>query len=220
MKKIIVYGAGAYAKVFYAEVKRTKEMEIVAFTIDNEYIKNSKMLFDIPVVPFEECDNLFPPEKYEMIVLCGYTKMRNREKMFKKAKEKGYVLSNYVSPDAYIEDEVIMGENNIIFSNAFVGYGGIMGDGNIIRQNVYLGHNFQIGDHNIISSGVTIGGNLRMRNLSFIALGVTIVDSGNIGNECLIGGGSVVVKPTLEYSKYYGNPAKLISKHYETGVVV
>lgn len=220
MKKIVVYGAGAYAKVFYNEVRRTNALEIAAFTIDNAYIGDCKTLFGLPILPFEDCVHYFPPEEYDMIVLCGYTKMRDRKIMFDKAKEKGYFLSNYISPDAYMEENITMGENNIIFSNAFVGYGGTMGDGNVIRQNVYLGHNFQIGDHNIISSGVTIGGNLKMRNLSFIALGVTIVDSGNIGNECLIGAGSVVVKPVLEYSKYYGNPAKLISKHYETGVIV
>lgn len=220
MKKVLIYGAGAYAKVFYNEVKRTQSLEIVAFVVDENYIGKEKMLYDVPVISFDDCVKHYPPTKYEMIVLCGYTKMRNRKKMFEKAKAASYILANYISPDAYIEKDIVMGENNIIFSNTFVGYGGIMGDGNIIRQNVYLGHNFQMGNHNIISSGVTVGGNLKMKNLSFVALGVTIVDSGDLGDECLIGAGSVVVKPVLEYSKYYGNPARLISKHYDTGVIV
>lgn len=220
MKKVLVYGAGAYAKVFYNEVKRTKTLEIAAFIVDKDYMNEKKVLFDLPVISFDDCVYWYPPSEYEMIVLCGYTRMRSRKEMFDKAKNKGYSLANYVSPDAYLENNIVMGENNIIFSNAFIGYGGSMGDGNIIRQNVYLGHNFKIGDHNIISSGVTIGGNLKMKDLSFIALGVTIVDSGCLGNECLVGAGSVVVKPVLEYSKYYGNPARLVNRHFDTGVIV
>lgn len=220
MKKILVYGAGAYAKVFYHEVKRTKMMEIVSFIVDKEFLGSEGNLFGVPVISWDECIEKYPCEDWDMLVLCGYSKMRMRKVMFDKAKEKGYQLINYISPDAYVEDNVIMGENNIIFSNAYVGYGGIMGDGNIVSQNAYLGHSFKMGNHNIIAAGVTIGGNLIMGDLSFIALGVTIVDSGRLGTECLIGAGGVVVKPIQDYGKYYGNPARLISRHDETGVVI
>ncbi len=220
MKKIIVYGAGAYANVFYYEVKRTNIMEIVAFAVDSNYIQAQKDFLGIPLICFENCEVLYPPEEYDMMVLCGYTRMRDRKAMFDKAKAKGYKLCNYISPDAYVEEGVQLGENNIIFSNAFIGHHGKMGDGNIVRQNVYLGHQFNLGNHIIISSGCTIGGNCKIGDMSFIALGAVVIDSISIGYECLIGAASNVVKNIDAFSKCVGNPARVIGNFEETGVVV
>lgn len=220
MKKVVVYGAGAYANVFYYEVMRTKAIEIVAFAVDKKYRNEKDKHFDLPLIDFEECEKIYSPNQYDMIVMCGYTKMRDRRAMFERAKEKGYTLLNYVSPDAYVECGVEMGENNVIFSNAFVGANGKMGDGNIVRQNVYLGHEFCLGNHIIISSGCTLGGYCHIGDMSFIGLGVTAIDSIDIGKECLIGAASNVVKNIDNYAKALGNPVKIIDYHEETGVLI
>ena len=157
MKKVILYGAGAYADVFFHEAERYGIVDIVAFTVDEEYISTGKK-YGLPVVPFERVEALYPPSHYAMLVLCGYSVMRKRKIMYDRAKKKGYELLNYLSPGAVLEDGIQMGENNIIMSNSVVGFGGIMGSNNIIRQNVYLGHEFNMGNHIIISPGCSLGG--------------------------------------------------------------
>lgn len=219
MKKIIIYGAGSYGKQFFYEADRYGRVDIEAFTMDMEYITNFNEC-GLPVVPFEEVEQIYPPEKYDMIVLCGYLVMRNRLVMYIKAKEKGYALINYISPHAFLENEIIMGENNIIMTDTVIGYDGIMGNDNIICPKVYLGHEFKMKDHSIISAGCVLGGNCTIGNLVFIGIGVTARDHITYGDECLVGMGSNVVKNVESYSTVYGNPAKILNYHRETGVLM
>ncbi|MBR3722616.1 MAG: NeuD/PglB/VioB family sugar acetyltransferase [Selenomonadaceae bacterium] len=220
MKQLVIYGAGAFADVFFYEVQQTKQAEIVAFAVDEEFMNGDNTHQGLPLVSFEKCDNIYSPKSYDMLVLCGYTKMRKREEMFNKAKNKGYSLPNYLSKNAVIEGGTVFGENNIVLSNVVLGHDGIMGDGNIIRQNTYIGHQFDIKSHTIVSAGVTIGGNCEVGSMTFIGLAATILNSKKVGNECLIGAGAVVTKDVEDYSKCIGSPARVCGSFRETGVIL
>lgn len=219
MKKVIIYGAGAYAQLFYCNAAKEGVIDVVAFTVDQDYIKE-KSLYGLPIIPFENVALVYPPEEYDMIVLCGYNRMRNRTIMYNKAKEKGYTLINYISPKAIIETEIEMGDNNIIMANSTVGYGGKMGSGNVIRQNVYLGHEFVMHNHSIISCGCNLGGRATIEDMVFIGIGVSAKGYITYGKESLIGVGSVVVKDIEPYSINYGNPAKPHGYNRQDGVIV
>lgn len=219
MKKVIIYGAGAYGKLFFYEADRYGAIDIEAFTVDADYIRNEKEC-GLPVVPFEEVEKIYPQSEFDMLVVCGYSVMRNRKKMYDKAIEKGYTLINYVSPHAMLENEIEMGNNNIIMANTIVGFDGKMGNGNIIRQNVYLGHEFHMGNHSIISTGCILGGCSKIEDLVFLGIGVTARGYVTYGAESLVGVGSNVIKDVEPYSTCCGNPAKVLSYHKETGVIV
>lgn len=219
MKKVVIYGAGPYGKLFFAEAERWGAIDIVGFTVDSAYLIENTV-FGLPVVPFEEVEKIYPKEEYDMLVVCGYTRMRNRKEMYDKAKAKGYTLINYISPGAFLENEPEMGDNNVIFTGATIGHNGKMGSGNIIGQNVYLGHDFELQNHIIISVGCVIGGFSKIGSLSFFGFNVTAGGFKKFGEECLVGAGSVVVKDIEPYSKSYGNPARHASYHKETGVII
>lgn len=219
MKKVVIYGAGAYGKLFFCEADRYGAIDIVAFTVDEEYLISEKE-FGIPVVPFEMVESIYPPEEYDMIVLCGYTIMRNRPIMYNKAKAKGYQLINYISPKAMLETDIKMGDNNIIMANAIVGYDCVLGNDNVIRQGVYLGHESKVHNHSIISTGCLLGGRSTVEDMVFFGIGVTARGYITYGKESLIGVGSNVTKNVEPYATCCGNPAKTISYHEDTGVIV
>ena len=218
MKKLIVYGAGCYGEIFYHEVCMYNSVEIVAFTVNQAYLDTPEFC-GLPVVPFEEVKKVFPPEEYDMVVLTSPKKIRTRKDMYVKAKELGYNLANYVSPRAIIEPGVIMGDNNIIFSDAFIGHHAILGNDNIIRQKVYLGHQSEMKDHNIIVANCTLGGRSKIGSLSFFGLGMVGRDCVSYGDEAFVGLGSVVTKDVEDYATVVGCPAKVVSYHKETGIV-
>lgn len=219
MKKIIIYGAGPYGKIFFSDVQRYGAIDVVGFTVDKIYLKE-KNIEGLSVIPFEDVEKMYPPDQYDMIVVCGYSKMRNRKKMYDKAKAKGYKLRNYISPGAYLENKIEMGDNNIILSGSDVGYDGKMGSNNIINQNVYLAHEFVMGSHNILSYGCIIGGYSRIKDLSFFGFAATASGYKSFGKECLVGMRSVVTRDVEDYATVYGAPAKVVSYHRETGVVI
>lgn len=219
-KKVIVYGNTILSKMLYYDALKHPDFTIAAFTVDKAYLQADEFL-GLPQVDFANCLELYPAEEYDMIaILGGYTCMRNREKMYFNAKDKGYKLRNYISPSCDITPDISMGENNLIFGQTHIGTGGIMGSNNIIRQQVYLGHDFMMGNNNFIGAGSRIGGNCIINNTCYVGLGVTIINNTLIAEETLIGAGSVVIRHTEPYSKNVGNPSRIIGYHVEEGIMM
>lgn len=218
MNRVIVYGTGSYSEIFYHEACLFGAIEIVAFTVDRAYLDSTEFC-GLPVVPFEQVKMLFPPEEFEMMVVTSPKRLRTRMDMYLKAKGLGYHLANYVSPRAILEPGVQMGDNNIIFADAFIGHHSVLGNDNIIRQKVYLGHQSEMKDHNIIVAGCTLGGLSRIGNLSFFGLGMVGRDRILYGDEAFVGLGSVVTKNVEDFATVIGCPAKTVSYHQDTGIV-
>ena len=79
-KKTIIYGNGEFAHHVHQNIIDQGELEISAFTADRAFIKE-RTLRGLPVVDFEEVENLSPGE-FSMLVVIAYWRMRNREVMF------------------------------------------------------------------------------------------------------------------------------------------
>lgn len=217
-KKVIIYGSETLSKMLFYDAIGNNNFIIAAFTVDNDYLQGHELL-GLPLVSFQEIHDLFPPDEYDMLALFnGYSRMRDREKMYLKAKSTGYKLRNYISVRADIAPEIIMGDNNVIMGTTHIGFGGTMGNNNLIRQNVYLGHEFKLGNNNIITAGCNIGGHSEIENNCYIGLGVTVINHIKIEDESLIGAGSVVIRDTEPYSKNVGNPSHIIGYHQDEGV--
>lgn len=218
MKKVVVYGNTILSKMLFYDAVGNINFETVCFTVDKEYLQSTEFL-GLPQLDFKNIEKTYPADEYDMIaVLGGYRCMRNREKMFLKAKGKGYYLRNYISPKADFSPEINLGENNIVMAQSHIGIGGSMGNNNIIRQNVYLGHHFHLGNNNFIGAGCNIGGNCIIKNTCYIGLGATIINNITIENETLIGAGSVVIRNTKPFSSNVGNPTRTIGYHKEEGI--
>ena len=220
-QKLLIYGAGTYGKIVYHDIRQfgQDQFDVAAFVMDKKYMKNDS-IYGIPLIPFESVHELYPSDEYKMLICCGYSVMRNRKEMYDKAHKKGYCSPNYISSKAILETVPAMGDNNIILANAVVGYDGIMGSDNIIFQNTWLGHEFTIGNHSIIGFGSSIGGRANIGDLSYISIGVTATGRVTFGNECLCGVGSNIINDVEPYSTVVGNPARVISYHSETGIVI
>src|SRR3974377_1441639 len=138
-RKLIIYGNGLYARIILQYIAREGILELVAFTADSQFIKEDTFC-GLPVVPFETVDRVYPPAEFAMLVVIGFSRMRNREIMFQKAKRKGYGLENHISSKAMHYGDLKMGENNIIGDGVCLGPFVRIGDNNYISSNTYIGH--------------------------------------------------------------------------------
>lgn len=211
MAKIVVFGHGQMAELADFYLTHDSIHEIVAFTVDEQYLPGERYL-GRPIVPFERVEELYPPDDFDMFVAVGYTGLNElRAKKYHEAKKKGYSLISYISSKtsywgSEIGDNCFIFENNAIMAFCKIGNNVMSWIGSI------LAHHATIGDHTTITSHVAIGGNVTIEPYCFFGLNSTVRNDLIIREGCIIATGANVVKDTEPYGVYMGNPAQLHKK--------
>ena len=88
-KKIVIFGYGTFTEIILQYLTDDSEYEVVAFTLDDRYIKEDTYL-GLPMVPFSKIEETYPPKDYFMYVGLSYTNLNHlREYRYHEAKSKG-----------------------------------------------------------------------------------------------------------------------------------
>jgi len=141
----------------------------VAFTVNKEYITNP-IFQNLPVVPFEELEEKYPPKNYKLF--------------------------------APIADNNLILEDNTLQPFTPIGNNVVLWSGN------HIGHHSTIDDTVFFTSHVVMSGHCHIKKGSFVGVNACIRDGVTIGENCIIGMGSVVTKNTDNNGTYIGSPAK------------
>ena len=212
-KKVIIYGTGNMAKLLYSDYVLNPSFEIACFIAEEKYIPESEKMFGYPVFSCEKVIEVFPKETCDILVADGRTsKMKGRVDTFERVKALGYKITNHVNPTANIEPGIIMGENNLIFAQAHLGFDGKLGSNNIIRQQAYIGHEFTIGDYNTFRPGCRVASRCEIEDYCHFGLGSVMIEETRVAEGTYIGAGAVVIRDTEPYTTNVGNPSRVIKR--------
>ncbi len=211
MRKVILFGSGAVAHTTYHDLSLcSSEYEVVAFAVDADYLQET-ILFGLPVVPFGDVQVTFPPEQFDMLVAVGYTATnRLRAERYLQAKEKGYRLVNFVSPNTVIYPGLEIGDNCHISHNCTIFQGVRIGNDVTVGANSVIGHDVIIHDHCFLASGVAIAGSVTVGPYCFLGTNATLRNRIRVESECVIGAGAVVLEDTDKCSVYLGQCAQVL----------
>jgi len=101
-----------------------------------------------------------------------------------------------------IGNDVVIGSNCTVEKPA-LGYT-LIHDNVKIDDLIQIGHNHNIGENTIITTGFKAEGNVKIGANSFIGMGVTVISkSVTVGNNCLIGAGTVLNKSVPDNKVVY-----------------
>ena len=210
--KVLVFGNQELAQMNYFYLTHDSPFEVVAFTVDQAYLKE-ETLCGLPVVPFEKVELIYPPTKYKMAVFLGFRDVnRFREKKYTQAKAKGYETVSYVSSKAITWPDIVVGENSMISEAAVVQPNAKIGDNVIISSGTLVGHHSKIQDHCFIAARTVLLGNVTVEPFCILGANCTIKHGITIRRECIIGSGSYISEDTQEKGVYITDPAKLMPK--------
>ncbi len=210
--ELILVGAGEFGEIAYEYFSYDSPYKVVAFSAEKEFI-DKDTLFDLPVIPFEELENYYDPKKYKVFVSITYTQLnRIRTKLYKAVKEKGYSLVSYISSNAFVWRNVLIGENCFIFEDNVLQYHVSVGNNVIMWSGNHIGHRTKIKDNCFISSHVVISGYCEIGENSFLGVNCSLIPHIIIAKDCIVGAGSVIIKSTEESKIYAGIPAKPTSR--------
>jgi sugar O-acyltransferase (sialic acid O-acetyltransferase NeuD family) len=206
MAKTILFGLNDFAELAHYYLTNDSEHEVVAFTVNREYIGESNTFKGLPVVAFEDLTTLYPPADHVMFAPMAPNQMnRLREKVYHAIKEKGYTLISYISSHAtvltdQIGDNCFILEDNTIQPFVHIGNNVIMWSGN------HIGHHSTIGNHVMFTSHVVLSGHCVVEPYCVFGVNSTIRDGLTIAEGSFIAMGATIIKPTESWGIYKGNP--------------
>jgi len=209
---VVLFGVGSVAEVVHYYLTHDSDYKVVAFTVDEEY-KEEESKFDLPIIGFEDIQDKYPPEEFDMFVAVAYSNMNEtRASKYEEAKTKGYDMISYVCSESVIWDNVEVGENCFIFENQTVQPFVEIGDNVILWSGNHIGHHSTIGDHCFISSHVVISGHVEIEPYCFLGVNSTISDGVSVAKRCLIGADALILNDTEKERVYLGSEATLYEK--------
>ncbi|HEX8568021.1 MAG TPA: acetyltransferase [Pyrinomonadaceae bacterium] len=191
--KLIIIGDSAFAEIAYEYFTYDSEFEVIAFSVEREYLKRDE-LFGVPVVPFETLEERFAPEEHFFYAAMVYTQGNKlRERLYRSAKEKGYKAASYVSSRCFVWRNVEVGEHCFIFEDNTVQPFVRIGDDVVLWSGNHIGHHSTIKSHCFISSHVVISGFCQVGERCFMGVNSTVGNNITIGDNCVVGAGATIV---------------------------
>ncbi len=208
MKPVVLFGAGPIAEIVHVYLTHDSPREVVAFTVDRSHLR-ADTFRGLPVVPFEDLVTSHPPDRFDMFIALGYSRMnRVREAKYHAAKAAGYELITYVSTKATTWPETRIGDNCFVMEDVIVHPFVDLGNDQIVWSGAHIGHGSVIGDHCFISSRTAISGNVRVGPNCFFGTNSTVRDMVSVGAQTVVGAGAVILKDTAERGVYVARAAQ------------
>jgi sugar O-acyltransferase (sialic acid O-acetyltransferase NeuD family) len=207
---IVVFCAGPQTRVIIDILKDQPEFNIVGL-IDS-VIDIGDDFYGYKVIGRQnEVKEL--SEKYNFnsgIVGLGDNYLREKVVLEILDQKRDFNFINAISKFTFISDTSKIGVGNVLMPGVIVNSEAVISNHCVINTKSSLEHNCFMENFSSISAGVTTGGYFNLGKYSAIALGVTIFDRTSIGENVVVGSGSVVVKDLDSHGLYYGVPAKRI----------
>ena len=211
-KKVVIFGAGDIGQLAHFYLTHDSPYEVAAFCADAAYIDADEFI-GLPVVPFEDIPNTYPPDDFDMFVALSYSKLNEtRARKYVEAKEKGYKLISYVCSRSVMWDGIEIGDNCFIFENQTIQPFVKIGNNVTLWSGNHIGHHSTIGDHCFLTSHVVVSGHVDVGPYCFLGVNSTLRDGIKLAQGTVVGAGATVVKDTVEFGVYTGVAAELRSQ--------
>ena len=191
-KRVILFGTGDLALIAHEYFTNDSDYEVVAFTVDREYLQETE-LCGLPVVAFDEIVDKHPPASCDLHVCIVYGHMNKlRAAKCEHAKSKGYKLASYVSSRAFVSPSANIGEHCFIFENNVIQSFVTIGDNCILWSGNHVGHHSKFDDNIFVSSHVVISGHCHIGRNSFLGVNSTLANNTVIGKESWVSHGALI----------------------------
>lgn len=202
---IYIVGAGTYGEVMY------ELAEILGFTVKGFYDEDESKLNS--VIMGTKVIGKFSLLKDNEIrgrnFIAAIGNNEARYNIMNKINQLGGYTPTLIHPSAIVSKSAVIGKGVYIQANAYIWTKVTIGDFCIISPSVVICHHTKIGKACLISNVSGVGASLIIEDKVFIGMGATIVTGlRQVGENSIIGAGSVVIEDLPPNSKVVGVPAR------------
>lgn len=207
---IVLFGGGNQAQYIIDIVEREGQYNIVGI-IDSIH-DIGEMIYGYPVIGKQEnIDILSKLHNFKSgIISVGDNWIRDfiYEHIINICPEFEFV--NAIHPSVIIGNNVQIGCGVVAMAGVIFNPGAKIGDFTFFATGAQIEHDCTIGHFASVSAGSVLGGHVFIKPFAAITLGVTILDRLWIGQNSVVGSGSLVTKDIPDNVLAYGSPAKII----------
>ena len=193
---MILFGASGHAKVIL-DILFLNRVSVEKIIDDHPSFEE---LFKIPVEK-----NTADFEGLEAIISIGNNGIRKSI-----AEKYSLHYQKAIHPKSTISQFSEIGEGTVVMAGAVINADAIIGNHCIVNTGATVDHDCVVEDYCHVAPGVHISGGTHVGEGTWIGVGSSVIQCLNIGKNCMIGAGSVVVKDVPDNVTALGCPAKVI----------
>ena len=197
-----LFGASGHGKVI-KDILNANGVKVEAFVDDNLNVNECG-----GHLVLHDATGLSP-----IIVSIGVNRIRKMIVERLKENNPTIVYGIAIHPSAIVSPSAKIGEGTVVMAGAVINADAVIGKHCIVNTGATVDHDCVIEDYCHIAPGVHISGGTHVGEGSWIGVGSSVIQCLNIGKNCMIGAGSVVVKDISDNVTAFGCPAKVIKNH-------
>ncbi|MBQ3070246.1 MAG: acetyltransferase [Tidjanibacter sp.] len=208
MRSVII-SAGTYGEVYLAYLQEAG-VEVVGFLDDNKTIQGTNVK-GVPVLGGVDLLQTLKSTYGIEAVYCPIGNNKLRVRFLSLAKELGYKTPNYIHPSVIISPNVTIGDGVYILLGTSIMPYTVIKDYVMISMNVGLAHHSILENGVFLSTGCNFGASIHANKYAYCGISSTIMTGiKELGEDCLIGAGAVVIRDVPDRAVVAGVPAKVI----------
>jgi sugar O-acyltransferase (sialic acid O-acetyltransferase NeuD family) len=201
-----IYGSGGLGReIFEIALRRNSVSSLWSqiifiddFSDEGDFFGTKRIHFDTFFKIKSEC---------ECVIALG--EPSSREKLFERLVEAKIKLTCLIDPTAIISPSALIHDGVIICEYATIHTGVVLGCNVLIQPFCDIGHDIKVGNHSVLSSYCVPGGGTVFGARVFVGLHAAIKESLTIGDDAVLGMGSVVFRDVSAGTTVLGNPARV-----------
>lgn len=208
MKHLIIIGARGWGReIYYAFLNSSLfgngGYDVKGF-LDDKSDALDGLIGDWPpiigsVEEYQVCD--------DDVFFCAMGDSKWREHYAEIIMAKGGRFINIIDPCAWVNPTATLGEGLYIGPFTLVSANVYIGNQVIIQAYCNVGHDVVVGSYSSIESYVFLGGGASVGEMSVLHTKASIIPHKSIGNNCIVGINSVVMRNFKDNLSLFGNPA-------------
>lgn len=208
MRNLIIVGARGWGREVYASVVSTEEyksgeLKVKGF-LDSKSDALNGLRGDYPPI-------ICSPDDYEIqeddIFFIALGNSEQRKKYVDLISGKGGDFYTYISDNAFVNPTAQIGKGSYISRWTSISDNVTIGEHVIIHSFSVLGHDAKVCDYSTLLSYVFLGGYSEVGVMSTLNPKSMIIPHKKVGNNVIVGSGSVVIRNVKDGLSVHGNPA-------------
>ena len=164
-------------------------------------------------IHFESCEKVASKEETEFIIAVGEPSARKL--LLDRIKSRGYNLATLIDNSAIVSETALISPGCIVNANAIISSNVILDENCLVMFQAIIGHDAHVKSSSVICPKSTVGGNSIVGERCFVGINSSMKQGVNLGDDVIVGMGSMVFNDVEANNTVIGNPARITKGNIE-----